>query len=438
MTGGTGLASKKQVTNAGSQFGNAWVEHSGDSKGWGGASGKIKRNESVNASNAGAVANGSTSGGAYARGNPRGASCTLCGAWRGELGSEPTPALFVAHLVEVMRECKRVLRDDGVLFLNIADSMAGSGKGPTGKNGLGDQTKRQGFHDQLSGGKPKSLQLVPERLAIALSDDGWIVRQVLIWAKNNPMPESVRDRWTTAHEYVLMLVKQPRYFFDQEAIREPYAPASLDRFAYAVQDHRSGTVNGTAARDAGAKSVKGSEAVLREDIQANPAGRNGRSVWTINTTGYPGAHYAVFSPEIPRRCILAATSEYGACAACGAPYRRLTERTTIPLQATYNGAQINNSDAAPPGSATRWSGGTGKPSRVDVQHTGWTASCRCGPAAGVRPCIVLDPFAGSFTTPYVAASLGRIGIGVELSQSYIEQARYGRLAQEFLPLVTPA
>lgn len=323
MTGGTGPASAKQVTNQGSQFGNVKPIITGG-------------------------------------------SCVHCGATRCELGSEPDPQSFVAHLIEVMRECWRVLRDDGVAFVNMGDSYAGSGKGPTTSastlmNGRGakDGTKvvtrtqqlRQGFINHVSAGRPKSLLLVPERLAIALSDDGWIVRQVLIWSKNNPMPESVRDRWTTAHEYVLMLVKQPSYFFDQAGIQEPVSPTAHYGGTYrsngktADERHDQDTLHGNG-----------------HTITANPAGRNGRSVWNLNGESYAGAHFATFPREIPRRCILAASREGD---------------------------------------------------------------------------VVLDPFSGSGTSAYVAASLGRVGIGVELSEEYIQQARYGRLAQDFLPLAPP-
>ena len=164
-----------------------------------------------------------------------------------EIGQEATPAQFVETLVDVFREVKRVLRDDGVLFVNLGDSYAGSGKGPTGGNGIGDQEQRQGFvNAPLHCGNPekigaisgnqgatsmrgypgmraKSLMLIPERFAIAMADDGWIVRSQIVWAKKSAMPESVRDRCTSAWEPIFMFTKQGRYYWDADAVRQPLA-----------------------------------------------------------------------------------------------------------------------------------------------------------------------------------------------------------------------
>lgn len=298
--------------------------------------------------------------------------CALCNAMRCELGSEPDPQSFVAHLVEVMRECWRVLRDDGVAFVNIGDSMAGShGNGykqtlagktnrTTGGTENFDLGRRNGRSD--SGTRPKSLLLVPERLAIALSDDGWIIRSRIAWCKAAPMPESTKDRPTSAWEHIWMLTKQGRYYWNQDAVRVPYTASSLERLAYPVQDVRSGTVNGTAARAEGSYSVKGAEAVLRDDLKPNQAGRNLWNYWLLSPDSYAGAHFATYPRELVRRCVVAASREGD---------------------------------------------------------------------------VVLDPFSGSGTTAFVAASLGRVGIGVELSAEYTKQARYGRLAQDFLPFDAP-
>jgi DNA modification methylase len=326
---------------------------------------------------------------------------------------------FIAHLVEVCREVRRVMRPDAVFFLNMGDSYGGSGKGPTGKNGLGDQGKRQGFHDQLSAGKPKSLALVPERLAIALSDDGWIVRSRIAWCKAAPMPESVRDRPTTAWEHIWMLTKGPRYFWDQDATREPHTSEWIGREPTENLGFNADRVDG------GGRATSG-----------NPAGRNLWNYWLLPPDPYSGAHFATYPRELVRRCVSAATSEYGACAACGAPWKRVVERNGYDPDAmtlTPKGAERERLGFHGKGSGLHETGWQNQ-SPPQMTTTGWTASCKCGPTAGVRPCVVLDPFSGSGTSCFVAASLGRIGVGVELSAQYTEQARYGRLAQDFLPI----
>lgn len=140
-----------------------------------------------------------------------------------EIGSEPTPEEFIEALVTVFREARRVLRDDGIFVLNLGDSMTGSGKGPTGKNGIGNQGKRQGFTDvKTATGLPaKNLLMIPFRAAIALQADGWILRSVIPWLKRNCMPESADDRPTNAIEYLFLFSKRARYFWDAEAIKQP-------------------------------------------------------------------------------------------------------------------------------------------------------------------------------------------------------------------------
>src|SRR4030095_961787 len=170
--------------------------------------------------------------------------CARCGAWRGELGSEPTIELYVEHIVQVFAEVRRVLRKDGTLWLNVGDSYAGSGKGPTGFNGIGDQEQRQGFRageflnpggrppvkqggartrdgiGYVDGLKAKDLCLIPFRLALALQAEGWYVRSDIAWCKRAPMPESVTDRPTTAWEHVFLLTRSVRYFYDQIAVSD--------------------------------------------------------------------------------------------------------------------------------------------------------------------------------------------------------------------------
>ncbi|KKK52297.1 hypothetical protein LCGC14_3106320, partial [marine sediment metagenome] len=159
----------------------------------------------------------------------QGINCSLCGAWRGSYGLEPTPEMYVQHTIEILREIRRVLRKDGVVFWNIGDSYAAGATSPhktmrdpklmMGNSGW---TKReQGTANTLVGSlKPKDLCLIPFRVAIAAQEDGWWVRSIIIWSKPNPMPESVTDRPTESHEYILMLTKSARYYWDADAVRE--------------------------------------------------------------------------------------------------------------------------------------------------------------------------------------------------------------------------
>ena len=216
----------------------------------------------------------------------------------GQIGLEKTPEEYVSKMVEVFREVKRVLRKDGTLWLNLGDSYAGSGRGPTGRNGIGNQEKRQGFHSPKvvipTGLKPKDLVGIPWMVAFALRADGWYLRQDIIWHKPNPMPESVKDRCTKAHEYIFLLSKSSKYYYDAEAIKEPLArPEELLRKTPAVFGGRN-------KHDGyGTRKYSGNEYV------GTYTGRNKRSVWTVSTKPFPEAHFATFPPDLIKPCILA-------------------------------------------------------------------------------------------------------------------------------------
>ena len=218
----------------------------------------------------------------------------------GQLGLEPTPDEFVAALVAVFRGVRRVLRDDGTVWLNLGDSYAVNGGarsyGSTdGALGRGDAP---GFLRRAPAGlKPKDLLGIPWMVAFALRADGWYLRSDIIWSKPNPMPESVTDRPTKAHEYVFLLSKGPRYFYDADAIREP-------------NDHpdRSGTNPRLAISTQPGNTFQGRDG---RAIESNPEGRNRRSVWTVATQPFPGAHFATFPPKLIEPCILAGCPEGG-------------------------------------------------------------------------------------------------------------------------------
>jgi DNA modification methylase len=217
-----------------------------------------------------------------------------------QIGLEQEPTAFVDSLVEVFREVHRALKPDGVLWLNIGDSYSGSGKGTAGN--LGKKHNERHLEHKHSaivpdGLKPKDLVGIPWRLAFALQNDGWYLRQDIIWHKPNVMPESVKDRCTKAHEYLFMLTKSQRYYFDNEAIFEPVSEVSLERAKHAWKTDRPS-----------AKTSEGGIDVEEMGTRfVNPKGRNRRSVWSIPPARFKGAHFAVMPEALVEPCVLATT-----------------------------------------------------------------------------------------------------------------------------------
>lgn len=230
------------------------------------------------------------------------AFCLHCPAWRGSLGLEPTPDLHVAHLVDIFREVRRVLRDDGTVWLNLGDSYAGSLKGSAPNHpGYGGPKQRTNAGSigllpakNLPGLKSKDLVGIPWRVAFALQADGWYLRSDIVWAKPNPMPESVRDRPTRSHEYLFLLSKNQRYYYDSGAIKEPSTRQSglAANFARTTKDH---VIPG--------QSV--AQHRLNRVATEDSGSRNRRSVWFLPTQPYRGAHFATFPEKLVEPCILA-------------------------------------------------------------------------------------------------------------------------------------
>jgi DNA modification methylase len=316
--------------------------------------------------------------------------CGKCGAIRidNQLGLEPTLDQFISNMVAVFREVWRVLHPRGTLWLNLGDSYASSTfSGRPGGKGAGI-TGDKAHHDiprpPITGNfKPKDLCGIPWRVAFALQADGWYLRSDIIWHKPNPMPESVTDRPTKAHEYLFLLTKQKRYFYDADAVREGYNPGSVGRYRYSL--------DGTAptSRQPGMDlSRRKREASVRDP---NPAGRNRRSVWTIPTAPYKGAHFATFPEKLVEPCIKAGSSEHGICPApgCGAPWRRLTEKTRenksywaqqgktvedVRDKGKYGGKNTDGSDFY---DRKRKNYDIRLGPTVSVTTTGWRATCKC-------------------------------------------------------------
>lgn len=301
-----------------------------------------------------------------------------------QIGLEGTAQEYIAELRGVFGDVRRVLRDDASAWINLGDC----------------------FQD-------KQQQLMPHRVAMALQDDGWWLRSTIVWHKENAMPSSVTDRPTDAHEYIFLLAKAARYYYDKEAIAEP-----------AVAMHGSG--NGYKRPQQLSREGRGSDTPY-----APQPTRNKRSVWNINTTGYPGAHFAVFPEKLIEPCILAGCPVQ-VCAACGAPWERVVER------AGYNG--VGRADATvyagqaykTPQSAPR---GPKRDFGMSESTTvGWQPTCTCN--AATVPGTVIDPFGGSGTTARVAKRLGRRCIIIEQRLEYCEMAA-ASLSQSVMDLVLP-
>lgn len=340
----------------------------------------------------------------------------------GQLGLEPTPAEYVAKMVAVFDEVWRVLRDDGVVWLNLGDSYASDIKGRKVSHGV----------------KTKDLVGIPWRVALGLQDAGWYLRSDIIWSKPNPMPESVRDRPTKAHEYIFLLTKNARYFYDADAVRTPAKSETLkmpDGWDTAPGAHGSFHRNG---REKGRKTDKQRghgrrhngfndrwDAMPKPEQQA--MGANLRSVWQVATHPYPDAHFATFPPKLIEPCILAGTSDHGACPDCGAPWQRVVEREVS------GSRHVSPKDDNP----DRNDGPDESTSRLHSQYfdyrvTGesWQPTCDCD-AGDPVPCVVMDPFLGSGTTALVAQRLGRHCVGIDISTDYLDMA-IRRCAQKTL------
>ncbi len=418
----------------------------------------------------------------------QGAFCD-CGAWYGALGLEPTPELYVEHMVTIFREVRRVLRPDGTLWLNLGDSYAGSwgNQGRTPERGTqrpingpmitpvldGRYPSQQSNTGAVPPGlKPKDLVGIPWRVALALQADGWWLRSDIIWSKPNPMPESIKDRPTKAHEYVFLLTKSARYFYDQDAIREPMKASSIARMA-----QNDGHPKLQAARDRRGKGHISGRDTFRADQLVPEGGRNARTVWPIATQSYKGAHFATFPEALAERCILAGSSPQ-ACVECGAPWARVVERSRATHEATEDltmatgRAGMNRERPGPaetivlaepqPSLAARLAGaaegreeemrerfgskwdhwtrsdasGARTPTAEDAEELrellgieidfdghvgGWQPTCEHEDGSGRS--VVLDPFCGSGTTVQIAHHRGRHGVGVDISEEYLNLAR---------------
>jgi DNA modification methylase len=337
----------------------------------------------------------------------------------------------------VFREVRRVLRDDGTLWLNLGDSYAANGrydeKYETANPDRGalssldhqkhGGTGRKGYRGD--GIKAKDLVGIPWMVAFALRADGWWLRSDIVWAKPNPMPESVTDRPTRSHEYLFLLTKSARYFYDADAIRE----GGTGRETFFPATPQLKNLAATGARNDG------------DSANLTPAiNRNKRSVWTVATQPFSGAHFATFPPKLIEPCVLAG-SPPKCCGRCGTPCERMAERSEVlrPRPSGSNrernrGGRDDGYTKMPDGVAGSTITTTGWQS--PCEHVLWSCNrnnalyaercdgCNCQPIPNdVGRSLVLDPFAGAGTTGVVALRYDRDFIGIELNPDYAQMAR---------------
>jgi len=337
--------------------------------------------------------------------------CQTCNAVRvdSQIGLEQTPEAFIAELVAVFHEVKRVLHDDGTLWLNIGDSYAsfrdgkatpdttrGASLGTLVDKGKASNRKASTFANTSI--KHKDLVGIPWMLAFALRADGWYLRQDIIWHKPNPMPESVRDRCTKAHEYIFLLSKSPQYYFDNEAIKEPSSQIGKTKIRFGGNkygdndDPKYATKSGNEYTDSGF--------------------RNKRDVWSVAVRPFKDAHFATFPTTLIEPCILAGTSKHGVCDKCKSQYERIMANGQTPERKTRDKTlgvypdrktttRLNSVDMAV----------------IPKTQIGWKQTCDCESSQPV-PAVVLDPFFGAGTTGLVAQRHGRKWIGCELNPEY--------------------
>ena len=379
--------------------------------------------------------------------------CGRCGAVRQDeqIGLESSHDLYVEHLVEVFREVRRVLRDDGVVWLNLGDSFASTGG--TGQSrhwdGRDKNTETQSVRRGPSGAiKVKDLMGIPWRVALALQADGWWLRNAITWYKPNPMPSPVQDRLSTTYEQVFLLAKSARYFFDLDAIRVPHTFGTYDAegaFTPAQTWNEDPEVLRKMDQTEGQLGTMAGPPRKFGRGQYNPGGKNPGDVWSIPTQPFPGSHFAVWPQAIPERCIRAGTSEYGVCSKCGAPWRRVVERDDEQGNTSSSGGKkaVASQNLREAGGVGRLDGGRRsmegstfhnnphKRKHPDRTFLGWEPACSCKKAE-VRRAVVLDPFSGSGTTGRVALRLGRDYVGVDLNEEYLPMA-IARLRDDPVP-----
>ena len=337
--------------------------------------------------------------------------CVKCGAWKGNLGLEPTFDLFIKHLCDIFDEIKRILRKDGSCYVNLGDSYSGNmGK----RNGWTDN--KMGFDKQeaidnetcltnktkINYSLPqKCLCNIPSRFAIEMTNRGWILRNKIIWHKPACMPSSARDRFTIDFEEILFFVKNKNYFFEQQFEPMKTSQIRYRKANFSVKDQNEDFV----------RSHQG-----KKDIIPNPSGRNKRCVWSINTKPFKEAHFATYPETLCETPILASCPEF-VCENCGKPRKQIVEYKGGTIGTSWHDHSNDMIDGM-----TRIDFGSLASAGEEPYQRINKGYSDCGCNAGFKPGIVLDPFMGAGTTALVALKLNRQFLGIDLNPEYIKIA----------------
>lgn len=339
-----------------------------------------------------------------------------------QLGLEPTPQEYVDRLMAVFNELKRVLKPTGTFYLNIDDTYASK---PTGSLGNKDSAWERPSRSESTEGRQqaerdfpvpkKCLSMVPERVMMAMVDNGWILRNKMVWNKPNPMPESVKDRFSTTWEYVYMFSLNLDYYFDLDAVREPHSNSSKKRL-----QQNNGNPNFNPNTEG--RNPNGEERLDVDDL-CHPSGKNPGDTWEITTKGFSEAHFAVYPPELCEKPVKAGCPKK-VCSECGQPYERVTEEKVIEERSPEDGDWSNNSSEfyAEDRNGSENSGLRDGYQVKEYESKGFQQTCQCR-SDSTEKGVMLDPFSGAGTTCLVARQNNRDYIGIELNKEYAEMAQ---------------
>jgi len=320
-----------------------------------------------------------------------------------QLGQEATPEEFVKNLVDICREVKRVLRKDGTFWLNIGDGYNNNSGFSRAKSEWQREGRKGGSSDKQSFKHPtiktKDLIGMPWRVAFALQADGWYLRLDICWEKSNPMPDGAKDRPTKGHEYIFLLTKSPKYFYDYYAVLED------------TDEHPDGE------QGFGANVQHGTNRMDQDRSFTHYGKRNKRSVWKTSVSSFKGDHFATFPTKLIDPCVLAGTSEYGCCVKCGTPWARLFGKEKIKIEEKVSQKSTETYEDIFEGYLP-----TKDEHKLYLIEKGWEKKCNCD-TNEVKPCIVLDPFSGMATTGIVSFKYGQNYLGIELNPEYLEMSK---------------